>query len=451
MNARFYLDDHGPAAVVYWAFACVLLPATLIIAIGQAVMFGSVSSSWLHAIVWLQLAVLLPLPIIQLGGLMHWSSLLRARAAPLRDLPHQVNEAISGILLAWLAMLVVDALLVWLCRDAAATGAIVIGHMALLSLATALVTLAYAAWRGVLRREWLWLLVVFVSWAQWQGGWSIFDSLPAGAALVLLCLLPITLAWVAAPLKTSQFQLQGHEAPQEQYRRWNEQFDRRMTLIEVQSTGVITQNIIVLSMLNSNVVIFGYWGDGVSAWYVTEIAMLGAMANGYLRCKDLHWRNLLTPNGLDRRHLASSTLQSTLAGLLPAMVIFAILGIDWGRWVEGLDWSQALRRVALNGVSLGGDVLLATSLAVLVRGWLPSGNKAMWFWACVLVAGFPLTLALAHPAKPPVLWHRDWAHFWGSLAVGCIVTLWANRVWARTDLWSLLRHKDRLATELKRQ
>jgi hypothetical protein len=169
-----------------------------------------------------------------------------------------------------------------------------------------------------------------------------------------------------------------------------------------------------------------HWNGAASPLRAVGLFFVCMMTTGKLAVRDLHWRGLLLPGGLQRKRIGTHILLSTLTFQAAAMLLVAAVYLA-ARIAMGSTPVDAFAGV-LNVTILPLELVFVTSAAVLVRALHPLALTALV--AAAIAAG--AAVLYGRPALPG--WTiGPWYVLFLAAATGACTYL-ANRRWTPEKL-----------------
>lgn len=169
-----------------------------------------------------------------------------------------------------------------------------------------------------------------------------------------------------------------------------------------------------------------HWNSAASPLRAIGLFFVCMMTTGKLAVRDLHWRGLLLPGGLQRKRIGTHILLSTLTFQAAAMLLVAAVYLA-ARIALGSTQADAFGSV-LKVTILPLELVFATSAAVLVRTLHPLALTALV--AAAIAAG--AALLYGRPALPGWTIGPWYVLFLAAATAAC--TYLANRRWTPEKL-----------------
>ncbi len=451
MTPRLGLAAVPPGLSAAWRIFMLINAMFALLILSVVIYTGSFTSDWQKGVTALQFFVLLPLPMIAGAHLVQSRRVLMSRAAPLATWRKEVRDVCRTLFMAWVIASGCSLALALMLRTTAAELDESIAYSGLSATYMGLLTLMAAPQLGL--RNWRWLIGIapmLLAFGLDAAGHTFSDlkRAPWSMWVVGTVLLSTTLVFLyrrtLAPLKV------GTEKARHSNQAWTQRITDWFRLPLIDPTQ---QPYVLLPMLLAGYLPFAFTTDAntllstlggdVTTWNVVRVLLLTVYAGIFLCSRDLHWRNLLAPGGVFRRRLGLRIVITTLASVarLTAVVLCALFLLGWllSRFVPHaqltLGWSAS--------VPIALEVLLAVSLAALIRGYSTASGKRIALMSSVfLIATMSATIGagwLTFSRTSPTFGVVGPSYLVALLTLTALCTAGANRVWARADLASLWR------------
>lgn len=277
------------------------------------------------------------------------------------------------------------------------------------------------------------------------------------AALPAALLLAFTLAWPAlawAAWRRHGGKLPAYAAVTPAPRRINRAaaFMQRYTVLQwqpqapvqdiPQATGPFHK---VAMLMNSEILFYVillqlltvHWNSSATPLRAIGLFFVCMVTTGKLAVRDLHWRGLLLPGGLQRKRIGTHILLSTLTFQTAAMLLVAVVYLA-ARIGLGTAPAEALANV-LNVAILPLELVFVTSAAVLVRTLRP------FALAVLVVAAVAAGLGALYAGHDMLNWTIGPGYVL-FLAAGTAACTWlANRRWTPEKLLRNMRPQGEFA------
>ncbi|KQW96668.1 hypothetical protein ASC94_07475 [Massilia sp. Root418] len=272
-----------------------------------------------------------------------------------------------------------------------------------------------------------------------------FAALPAALLLAFSLAWP-ALAWSAWRRHGARPPAYGAAAPVRKRVNRATAFMQRYTVLQwqpqaqVEDTPQVPSLVHKLAMLMNGEILFYvillqtltvHWNSSATPLRALGLLFICVLTAGKLAVRDLHWRGLLLPGGLQRKRIGTHILLSTLTFQMAAMLLVAVVYLA-ARIGLGTAPAEALASV-LNVAILPLELVFATSAAVLLRT-LPPLALALLVGAAV-AAG----IGALYAGYDTLRWSigPGYALF---LAAGTAACTWlANRRWTPEKLLRNMR------------
>lgn len=324
-----------------------------------------------------------------------------------------------------------------------------------------LLTLASAAWRGLLPGVWVLpgaLGLIFLV-AMPAEEWSRWVSAEGWRAAVLTGLLAMPLV-AAKLLRAAVHDDPRHREPRmapgqdpslhARWTRFRREWLDRFQALDLSARGVMAG---VWSQLPQQVIngkeeglLFMPWQSSMTFTGVYRLLVYVLIALVMLRSPSLHWRSLLAPGAHRRDRLGWQVAWSTWLSMVIAIAMLLAFSGLWLLVAEGAGWARwaevpqlFIRYMPLWMI----DMALATALATCLRGWAGSLGRALGLYVAFLAAVglVHLTVYLKTGVGVPEIGSRGPVYVAITITL-TVMALWAARhAWARTDLGELRRRQ----------
>jgi len=364
----------------------------------------------------------------------------QARVSPHRGVAGVRQGLLNALMAAWLLSALPLALLAGASGYGSGDFSSLAAAPAALALALALGLLGGTLWWGSLTRIGLLLPVLLVlaidtgpllrPWSRWMNAWPLHLLLLAGLPCLLQHLLPRSVA-------------ANRRSPGELFERW---MQRSATGFQGISYRTIWRG---LGMLYASGIIFwtgnslvgtpllASWGVALDWHWGLRLLVLCMMTAPLLRCPGLEWRRLLAPRGMTRDRLGVHALRHTLLGIGRVLVPLVPLVLLSQGLISDRGWAAILTEAPGQWLPLLAELVLATSLTVIVRGFAGEDTGLTALVAIAALAGVLLLGALCwqRPAVDALIhWPRSFAHIAACLLASAALLPLVRRAWRKTNL-----------------
>lgn len=178
------------------------------------------------------------------------------------------------------------------------------------------------------------------------------------------------------------------------------------------------------------------WQEVVQFKHLLLFALTSAFMGSHLMVKDLHWRFLLRPRGLQQGRIASHILRSTFTYYLRLFCLFGGLGLM--AYLVLLNKLPTLhsRTIQTTLVSLP-LLLLSVCIAIAVRGCQHPHRVSFALFSAILFmsAAFALYAFFQHQNPLQIVIAKMNEFFLiGILLIATLVLAWANKLWTSERL-----------------
>ncbi|MDT7834541.1 hypothetical protein [Aquabacterium sp. OR-4] len=328
---------------------------------------------------------------------------------------------------------------------------------------TGLALLATAGWRGLLPPVWILAApLLLLEWALRLAGWWPGSARAAGPWPEAGLALTLPLAWwvcarhLGQPLAPLAAPAAPKNTPLRLWQGLRRDIQKAWRPLDGQRSPLglllVMAVLVPLGDLGPGQLAIT-WGGAVTPWFVPRLAWLTLLMALLLRGPDLHWRQLLAPQGLARRQLGWHILQHSLCGMVLLWVLSTLLTtLVFLPVLTPPLRLDLLRIIPLQAAAQLPELMLATTLAAALAAAGHRSRGARRWERAALVAGFALPIMLAgvgqyfdwptlnNGLRAP-LWHRDAGHALSVLALSAGVAWAAARLWSRADLSTLLAER----------
>jgi len=367
-------------------------------------------------------------------------AVVQARVSPRRGVVGVRQGLLNALLAAWTFSALPLVLLAAVNGYGSGDFSELAAAPAALALALALGLLGGTLWCGSLTRIGLLLPVLLVlaidtdpllrPWSRWMHAWPLHLLLLAGLPWLLQHLLPRSVA-------------AGRRSAGELFERWMQRSATGFQGISYRTMwrawGMLYASGIIFWTGNSLVgtPLLAGWGVLLDWRWGLRLLVLCTMAGSLLRCPGLEWRRLLAPGGMTRDRLGLHVLRHTLLGIGRALLLLVPLVLLSQGLISGRDWAAILTEAPGQWLSLLAELVLATSLALIARGFAGEDTGSIAVVAIAALAGVLLLGALCwqRPAVDALIhWPRGFAHIAACLLASAALLPLVRRAWRKTDL-----------------